>query len=165
MPKPAHQLLGQTFGKWLVIDRSEIRNTQRHWLCRCECGVERMVSAKNLLAGISTQCWDCHSCNYKHGMGTTNTYRIWGNMIARCENPNQRAYRYYGALGVRVCDRWRESFLNFLADMGEKPAGLSLDRINPFGNYEPGNCRWADAKTQATNKRRNYAAAQTTEAR
>lgn len=75
------------------------------------------------------------------------------NMLSRCYNPKSTGYRHYGGRGVKVCERWRESFLNFLEDMGERPEGLTLDRINPKGNYEPSNCRWADAFTQSRNKR------------
>lgn len=76
-------------------------------------------------------------------------------MIARCDKPDNHDYRWYGALGVKICDRWRE-FENFYADMGE-PNGLTLDRINPTGDYEPDNCRWATWETQRENKRSAHA--------
>lgn len=78
-------------------------------------------------------------------------YGAWQQMILRCHDPNNDSYGRYGARGIRVCDRWRDNFQNFLADMGERPDGLTLDRIEPTGNYEPGNCRWADSKTQRAN--------------
>lgn len=78
--------------------------------------------------------------------------RALDNMRQRCANPKAVSWKYYGALGVNVCDRW-QTFANFLADMGEAPADRTLDRINPCGNYEPGNCRWATPKEQASNKR------------
>jgi hypothetical protein len=81
-------------------------------------------------------------------------YIAWSGMKQRCNNPKCKGYPNYGGRGIRVCDRWADSYLNFLADMGRRPKrGYSLDRINNDGHYEPGNCRWADAKEQAANKR------------
>lgn len=82
----------------------------------------------------------------------TSTYYIWAAMIQRCTNPKSRDYKLYGAIGISVCDRWRNSFEAFLADMGERPDGRSLDRVDNDGNYEPSNCRWATAVEQARNK-------------
>jgi hypothetical protein len=79
-------------------------------------------------------------------------YPAWQQMILRCHDPKNSVYPRYGAKGIRVCDRWRKDFLNFLADMGERPKGMTLDRINPYGNYEPDNCRWADGHTQRVNR-------------
>jgi hypothetical protein len=90
-----------------------------------------------------------------HGMHTTKIYRLWRTMKQRCESTGLKSYRWYGAKGVQVCERW-QSFENFFADMGNRPDGLSLDRINPFGNYEPSNCRWADDATQKANTRKRY---------
>lgn len=83
------------------------------------------------------------------------TYYSWAAMIARCTNPNRSDYRYYGGLGIKVCERWR-SFANFLEDMGERPRGRTLDREDANGDYEPSNCRWATKKTQMNNQRRYY---------
>lgn len=80
------------------------------------------------------------------------TYNTWRGVIGRCENPRQPMHRLYGAVGVRMCERWRESFTAFLDDMGERPPGTTLDRIDNSGDYEPKNCRWADAKTQSRNR-------------
>src|SRR2546427_1038477 len=81
------------------------------------------------------------------------TYRSWYSLTARCTNPNTPDYPRYGGRGITVCERWREDFRNFLADMGERPAGTSIDRINNDGNYEPGNCRWATRSGQMRNRR------------
>ena len=95
----------------------------------------------------------------KHGhtgvRGRSPTYRSWSAMHDRCYCPSTRSYESYGGKGVVVCDRWRD-FRLFLADMGPRPAGTSLDRINPYGNYEPGNCRWATAEQQIANTRRKF---------
>lgn len=114
------------------------------------CGRVVQVRQKHLRA-------DGKGASVVHGDGRkgarTPTYITWASMICRCTNPNARAFKWYGARGITVCDRWR-SYANFLADMGPRPApGLSLDRVNNDGNYEPGNCRWATWKEQAANKR------------
>jgi len=87
-------------------------------------------------------------------MSRTKTWAAWKDAKARCHNPTNAWYHSYGALGVTMCDAWRCDFRNFLADMGVAPEGHSLDRIDPFGHYEPRNCRWADKRTQALNTRR-----------
>lgn len=92
----------------------------------------------------------------KHGMSNTKLYKSWRSMVSRCHNPKNARYKHYGGAGISVCDRWRYSFINFYNDMGERPEGMSIDRINPFGNYEPSNCRWADVFTQANNTRKKY---------
>jgi hypothetical protein len=88
-----------------------------------------------------------------HGQHGSKTHSSWAGMIQRCTNPKGRGFKDYGGRGISVCERWRSSFVDFLADMGERPEGKTLDRIDVNGNYEPGNCRWADLSTQSTNTR------------
>lgn len=96
--------------------------------------------------------------NYRHGHGRngnkTPTYRSWNAMLCRCTHPTNKMYHAYGGRGITVCERWM-TFANFLADMGERPAGLTLDRINNDGNYEPDNCKWATRSEQNSNTRRS----------
>lgn len=90
----------------------------------------------------------------KHGMSHSFTYVSWESMKARCYSPGQPSYKNYGGRGIRVCEHWRTSFEAFLADMGERPAGTSLDRVDSDGDYEPGNCRWATRDVQNQNTKR-----------
>lgn len=91
----------------------------------------------------------------RHGMHNTKTYHSWEQMKQRCLNPKATRYPTYGGVGITICERWSE-FKNFYEDMGIRPAGTTLDRINPYGNYEPNNCRWATYKEQVHNRRRNH---------
>ncbi|MDN5920783.1 MAG: hypothetical protein L0I76_37730 [Pseudonocardia sp.] len=109
----------------------------------------------NLTKSHTTSCGCAfHDAVTSHGQTRSRTYLAWQNMIARCYRETATGYRNYGGRGIAVCDRWRSSFETFLADMGECPPDLTLDRIDVDGNYEPGNCRWTDWATQARNKRK-----------
>lgn len=161
---------GQRFGRWTVLGPGERPHSAahgNHWLCRCDCGNERAVSANSLSCGNSRSC-GCYKVevaraiikrNKTHGMTDTIEYSRWSNMIGRCECPSNNAYSDYGGRGIAVCERWRRGdgersgFECFFADMGPVPDGLSLDRRDVNGNYSPDNCRWADKTTQANNKR------------
>lgn len=162
MPK-TRNLVGKSFGKWTVIDSSSKRGSRNevYWLCRCECGTVRDVNEKNMTQGLSKSCGCTNAIgalNKSHGHAANHTisktYHSWAGMKARCSNPKNSHYHIYGGKGIKVCERWHR-FENFLADMGEKPTGASLDRIDPEKDYSPENCRWADAAQQANNKTNN----------
>lgn len=126
----------------------------RRYVFRCDCGTEKLMSLQNVKSGVSRSC-GCRMGKFEHGHAgrETPTYNTWQAMRARCHNPKHSAYSRYGAKGISVCDRWRGSFSAFLADMGERPEGSTLDRIDNSKGYEPGNCRWATSAQQYENKR------------
>ncbi len=157
MGKPI-DIAGQRFGRLVAIrPTGEATSAGRKWLCLCDCGKEVTPYASALRNGHSQSC----GCRHKdiarakwttHGEFGTPTYRAWIAMRSRCEQPRNSSYGNYGGRGIIVCERWA-AFPNFLADMGEKPQGKTIDRINPNGNYEPANCRWATKEVQNNNKR------------
>jgi hypothetical protein len=156
-PEP---LDGKQFGYWTVAKRVPTGKRFTEYECICCCGTVRVVPAGNLTQGKSKSCGCMKSSIMsakmtRHGMGGTKhikVYAAWSSMMTRCFNERSKSWSNYGGRGITVCDRW-QSFENFLADMGEPEPHQSLDRIDFNGNYEPGNCRWADAKTQTRNRR------------
>lgn len=153
----AESLVGNTFGSIKVLKALGRIKSRKVSLCQCQCGREWVVDNRYLKNGDTKSCGKCGiSGNYKHGHGKSAaqspTYQTWMGMYNRCNNTKQRSHKNYGGIGITVCDRWRKSFENFLADMGERPDGMTLDRIDVNGNYEHSNCRWATTKQQYENK-------------
>ncbi len=150
-------LTGRTFGRLLVIGDTKIRNKDKRimWLCKCECGNETNVEPRSLINGATKSCgclWPERS--KKHGASGTKLYSTWVGMLNRCRCKTSNNYEFYGAKGISVCKEWVD-FLGFQKSAIENgyEKGLSIDRKNPSGNYEPGNCRWATRKQQDRNKR------------
>lgn len=154
-------LTGKKFGRLTVVSRTN-RDKTRHicWLCRCDCGKEKIVRGSRLQNGEtqSCRCFQIEKAT-KHGHYTANEqskeYRAWNHMIQRCTNPNYQYYRNYGGRGIGVCEEWLK-FPNFLRDMGKSPDdGHSLERKNNDKGYCKENCCWATSKQQGRNKRNN----------
>jgi hypothetical protein len=161
----AKDLSNKVFGRLTVISRSfdkESSNGCAFWICKCECGNERIVRTQNLNSGKAKSCGCLHNENFvkmntKHGLADHPIYRAWQNMVHRCNNTNHANYHCYGARGITVCNEWLsvENFVKFAESNGYKP-GLQIDRLDSNGNYEPSNVVFSTPQRNSNNKREEF---------
>lgn len=158
---------GERFGRLIILYYTQKCNRSKgindtKVLCLCDCGTEKEISISSLVQGFTNSCgclnkekakqrFTKHSGTAK-GSAVSRAYNSWRGMRERCNDPNNTHYKYYGGKGIKVCDEWEKSFLTFLNDMGGRPTGKTLDRINPHLGYYKENCRWVTDSMQAFNK-------------
>ncbi len=159
MSKPFKDLSGQKFGLLTVVSLAgKIPDGHYAWNCKCECGNSVVVKASGLnprtkSCGCVMRAKRAAGTHWTHGLSDTPEYGVWLDIKKRCYNPRFKFYKYYGERGIKVCERWLESFANFYEDMGPRPGPQSsIERGDVYGNYEPGNCSWIPRRRQALNR-------------
>lgn len=163
--KRSIDLTDKTFGRLYVLRLNShgSKNKKNTWFCQCSCGQTTVTTGYQLRSGNTASCGCLHreyiasgDCYRSHGLSRTTEHRAWCGIIQRCTNENNPAFHDYGGRGIKICKRWRESFVDFLADVGKRPSkNHSLDRIDFNSHYEPGNVRWATRAVQNLNRRNN----------
>ncbi len=149
--------INKIFGNWTIIKEAERKNGKKQWLCKCACGSLKVVDNYKLKSGYSKSCGCLKAMITKqikttHGFCGTKTYNTWRSIVDRCNRQKSTCYKKYGMKGIKICHRWLK-FENFLDDMGIRPDGMTIDRIDNNKGYEIGNCRWSTPEQQAWNKK------------
>jgi len=152
-------IIGKKFNHYKVLDDAGTTSGGAAHLLKCQCDCGRIQNVAKV-ALVGNKCKQCRRCavtksnkrRARHGMYKSSTYNIWRSMKGRCKYTYKKSYNRYGGRGISVCNRWLK-FDNFLEDMGKRPEGMQLDRVDNDGNYEPGNCRWVTPKVNANNRK------------
>ncbi|HBF42328.1 MAG TPA: hypothetical protein DDW42_01620 [Desulfobacteraceae bacterium] len=158
--KKEKDLTGLTFGRLTALRPGERKGKQLYWICLCECGNEVNVNKYALTSGHTKSC-GClfrevqKKINTTHGGTYSEEYTTWCSMKQRCYYVKNKRYKDYGGRGIKVCEKWKNDFTSFLNDMGKRPNGMSIERKNNDGDYEPSNCKWATGKQQGRNNSNN----------
>jgi hypothetical protein len=146
-------MISRKFNRLTIKELTHSDGNNKYYKCICDCGNERICNGSALRRGQVKQCHECKNNSCKtHGMKNTSIWIIWMGMLARCNNPKNKAYKNYGGRGIKVCKEWH-TFVSFYADMGDRPANLQLDRIDNDKGYFKENCRWITSKENNNNKR------------